>query len=218
MRKPPPDYDAIERERWSDNLNEVDSRLQADDSYIAKRIDTFVGRFGFAVSDVKAKIRGDRMFAAHFAIEPRRQGLHETAAAEWIKELSEIEDFRVLPKAGKNALYVTTDGYIRTGMKSGKSLDFMWRVGDTQFYAAHKYTKESGGNQDSQFIEMQGLLEHFQRGTEQPEVVLVVIVDGPYYTEARMPLLRRLVRDRAPRSYAMPIEELPDLFTEGDDA
>ena len=153
------------------------------------------------------------MFAAIFAIEPRRQGMHETAAAEWIAGLPKIQDFKVLPKAGAQAVYVTSDGYVRKGMKVGKSLDFTWRVGKTQFYAAHKYTKVGGGNQDSQFNEMRELLERFLRGTESASTVLVVIVDGPYYTEARMRTLRRFVRDRAPRSYAIPIEELPDLFT-----
>ncbi len=213
MHKPPPDYEAIERERWQANLGEVPARLKAGDPYIAARIDTFIERFGFDPAAVEAKIRSDRMFASYFAIEPRRQGIHENVAAEWIAELPEVEDFEVLPKAGKQALYVTSDGYVKKGMEIGKSLDFSWRVGEAQFYAAHKYTKASGGNQDSQFKEMQELLKRFLHGAESASTVLVVIVDGRYYTEARMRTLRRFARNNAPRSYAIPIEELPDLFT-----
>ena len=212
MRKLPPDYVAIERRMWLDNLNKVNSRLRTEEPNLSKRIATFIERFGFSTQAVQEKISSDGMFAANFAMEPRRQGIHEVAAAQWIREFSEVVDFVVLPKSGKNALYVTSDGYIQTKTPIGKSLDFRWRVEDKQFYAAHKYTKESGGNQDSQYYEMRALLERFQRGAEATSVVLVVIVDGPYYTTLKMDNLRRVARAQDPRSYVIPIEELPDLF------
>ena len=211
MREPP-DYDAIEREQWRTNFKEVSERLRTGDLYLTNRINTFVWRFGFAAAAVKEKIRRDRMFAAWFTKEPRRQGFHEQVAADWLRKCPEVQGFRVLPKSGTEALYVTSDGYIRAGQKSGKSLDFSWRVGTTQFYASHKYTKEGGGNQDSQFMEMLTLLEHFQRGTENASTVLVVIVDGSYYTQSKMDTLRQRVRDRPPRSYAVPIQDVPMLF------
>jgi hypothetical protein len=215
MFRPPPNYDEIERKRWSANAKQVLNRLRDGEKNLLKRIATFIDRFGFPEADVKEKIRSDSMFAAHFAMEPRRQGIHEKMAAQWIQDLDEVQDFKTLPKSGQRAYYITSDGEIRLGMKPApsKSLDFLWKTGDTTFYAAHKYTKEGGGNQDSQFIEMRNLLQHFMTGVAT-DSVLMVIVDGPYYTENRMKDLRRFARTTAPCSYAIPIQDVPTILKE----
>lgn len=214
MRRPPPDYDKIEQKKWRENAKKVVSRLDNRDRNLAKRIQTFVSRFGYPRNQVEAKIRRDRLFASHFALEPRRTGLHENVAAKWINELDAVSNFETLSKSGKNAYYVTSDGEIRKGMEHPptKSLDFMWTTGNTLFFATHKYTKESGGNQDSQFKEVRHLLELFQKGNISGDIVLIAIVDGPYYNSRRMDDLRRFTRERQPLSFAIPIEELPSLL------
>lgn len=214
MRKPPPDYTALEHEAWKKNASQVVARLDEDEPNLLKRIATFVRRFGFHVHEVRQKILSDPMFRAHFAIEPRRQGFHEKIASKWIRSLPDISDFRVLPKSGRNAVYITSDGEVRQGLRKppSKSLDFTWQADGRQFYAAHKYTLEGGGNQDSQFNEMRSLLEHFQKAHADSNIVLFVIVDGPYYTDAKMDDLRRFARSSAPFSYAVPIEDLPDTL------
>ena len=155
------------------------------------------------------------MFASYFAIEPRRQGLHENIAAQWLMEEPYINNFDPLPKSGRNAYYVTSDGEIRKGMPNppGKSLDFKWRTGRTDFFAYHKYTKEGGGNQDSQYKEMRDALGRFQSSGEINKVLLI-IVDGPYYTPTKMNDLLRFVRDRPPQSYACQIEEVSQILAE----
>ena len=216
MQKPPPDYEEIEQREWRENANKVVSRLDDGDRNLAKRIQTFLSRFGYPRNQVEEKIRSDRLFASHFALEPRRTGLHENVAAEWIKELDTVTNFETLPKSGRNAFYVTSDGEIRKGMEHPptKSLDFKWVTGKTLFFATHKYTKESGGNQDSQYKEVRHLLELFQKANISGEIVIVAIVDGPYYTRRRMDDLRRFTRDRKPMSFAIAIEELPGLLNQ----
>lgn len=212
----PPDYEGIEGKLWKDNAEEVVKRLDGEDEYLLKRISTFVSRFGYPTDNVKDKIRTDKMFSAHFAKEPRRQGLHEKIAAEWLKIENEIKDFKTLPKSGRNAWYVTSDGNLQQGMKPApsKSLDFRWESGKYTVFASHKFTKEGGGNQDSQFKEMRLLLEHYQKGAEKDNIILLVIVDGPYYTETRMRDLRRFERAVSPISKALPIEQVPGFLKE----
>ncbi len=214
MQKPPPDYENIEQREWRRNAGQVVSRLNERDRNLAKRIQTFISRFGFPRNQVEDKIRVDKLFAAHFALEPRRTGLHESVAAEWIKELDTVSEFETLPKSGRNAFYVTSDGEIREGMEHPptKSLDFKWVTGNTLFFASHKYTKESGGNQDSQYKEVRYMLELFQKGNISGDVAIVAIVDGPYYDSRRMEDLRRFTRDRKPMSFAISIEDLPSLL------
>ena len=207
----PPDYDEIEVEQWRENAKEVVPNLEKKEENLVRRIKTYIWRFGFSRSDVESKIATDNMFAAHFAKEPRRTGLHEREAAKWLEMLEQVEEFKVLPKSGENAFYISSDGEVRQNMAGApsKSLDFRWKTGKFTVYASHKYTKEGGGNQDSQYKEISHLLEMFQKARESEDVVLLAIVDGPYYTESRMKGLNRFCRDRAPMSMAMPIEMVP---------
>ena len=209
---PPPDYDAIEQEMWRENALQVSALLAAGDAGLQKKVETYAYQFGYDMEQVREKIAADRMFAAHFAKQPMRQGMHERKAAEWLRTLDSVRDFRVLPKSGANALYVTSDGAVKRGSdlqaKPSKSLDFRWRTGDTSCYAMHKFTRDSGGSQDSQFKEMRELLQQFLRCPDET-CILLVIVDGPYYDEARMANLRRYARSHAPRSYAVHIQDVP---------
>lgn len=214
MREPP-DYDAIEQKMWKENAGLVPKNLMIGDENIVKKMETYIRRFGYSFEVVFKKILHDKMFAAHFSKEPRRQGIHEKTAADWLVEEELVRNFRILPKSGINAYYIDSDGEIRMGMKNppSKSLDFHWISGGIDFYASHKYTKEGGGNQDSQFKEMRNLLSYFQ-GSAEIDKALIIIVDGPYYTEAKMDDLRRFLRDRPPRSYACPIQDVPGILEE----
>ena len=90
-----------------------------------------------------------------------------------------IEGFSKLPKAGRNALYITSDGEVKYGVelqaKTSKSLDFRWNTGTTTCYAMHKYTREVGGNQDSQFKEMRELLQQFMRCPDETCILLIIV-------------------------------------------
>ena len=212
--KLPPDYDAIEREEWRKNALLVSEELDTKSERLTKRILLFISRFGFTKSDVEDKINTDSMFAAHFAKEPRRTGIHEKLAADWVKSLPIVEQFRVLPKGGSGAIYITSDGNIHHGELSnrpGKSLDFVWKTGAKTCYAMHKFTKEGGGNQDSQYKEMVAILRNFQ-SCNDTTCALFIIVDGPYYRASKMSELRNGTRTHPPKSYVLPIEELPEVL------
>ena len=58
---------------------------------------------------------------------------------------------------------------------------------------------------------MRELLQQFLRCPDTA-CALLVIVDGPYYTEQRMADLRRYTRDHAPRSYVTHIEGVPAIL------
>jgi len=75
------------------NAKEVVNRLRSEDSNLIKRINTFLDRFGYPSKAVRRKIKKDKMFAAHFAKEPRRSGLHEAEAAKWLEKLPVVKEF-----------------------------------------------------------------------------------------------------------------------------
>ena len=237
-----PDYDTLEKEMWRGNASQVKQRLSdvielekwkqvskeqpgkpkipdhlrdANKDAILKRIQLYSDRFGYELGEITNKIFNDQMFAAHFAVEPRRQGIHEQIAGEWIKQLSTVSDFGVLPKSGKNAWYVSGDGVVGRALAGApsKSLDFVWKTGAITCYAMHKYTKEGGGNQDSQRKEMLALLQNFYK-CQDTTCALFVIVDGPYYTKDRLKVLRNNIRTIPPLSYALPIGQVPEILAE----
>ena len=49
---------------------------------------------------------------------------------------------------------------------------------------------------------------------EEEGIILMVIVDGPYYNSGKMRELRNNTRAHPPRSYAVHLEEVPDILDE----
>ncbi|MCY3884160.1 MAG: hypothetical protein OXG24_04505 [Gammaproteobacteria bacterium] len=211
----PPDYQAIEYAIARKGASQVVERLDAADKDLLKRIEWFVDRFGFQPQTVRDEIRRNKMFSAHFAKDPRRTGFHEKVAACWLKQFGNtISEFKTLPKSGKNAWYITSDGHMQKNVrpKPSKSLDFKWKTGRFTVYATHKYTREGGGNQDSQYDEVKLTLRHFQNGAVDDDTMFLAIVDGPYYTEEKLTELNRFERIKAPYCKAMHIEYVPNYL------
>ena len=201
----------MEQQGWRRNAQAVVSAIRKPN--IAKKISTYAWRFGYSENEIREKIQNDAMFAAHFATDPKKQKLHENAAADWLSTTPGIEEFKLLPSSGKGSLYVARDGEIQEGRgrAPGKSLDFRWITNGKICVASHKYTDQEGGAQDQQFHEMCGLLQRF-RDCAQKKYVLIVIVDGAYYTEKKMKQLKSLMRNDELRSFALHIEEIPNVL------
>ncbi len=151
------------------------------------------------------------------AREARRQNIHEKHAADFITALDHVSAFEKLLSAGPNALYLNRDGQLVTRRQLGgapkpsKSLDFRWKTAGIVCLAAQKYTKEGGGNQDSQFNELEQLLRNYLQRTNNG-MALFVLVDGAYYTEERVKQLNALVRTNPSRSYVASVNTLQGLL------
>ncbi len=208
-KTPPPDYKAIEKQLFLEFKANVLLELKNRDKYLLKRIRTYCENFGEDPLKVEQKIRNDPMFAACFAKNPKGTGFHEAEAGKWLNNTLGRK-VTTLPKSGDGSLYLTLKGKVTPtkGTNTSKSLDFMWEKNGTTFYAMHKYTEQSGGAQGNQMNEMKGLLRRFENATD-PNIVLIVIVDGPFYTPARMAELQSLIRTTPPQSYAVHIEDVP---------
>lgn len=212
-------FEANERQRNLANLAAVEDEITQRSDRLRTRILHFSEQFGIPEEDfwrdLDASPRGP--LAATLAREARRQNIHENAAAAYVEALSHVSDFRKLPSVGNNALYVNSDGQILSGRqlagapRPSKSIDFQWTTAEITFYAAQKYTKAGGGNQDNQFNELERLLRNFQ-GRTNNGVALVVLVDGAYYDEGRLARLQGLVRLQSPFSYVVSVNELHALL------
>lgn len=209
---PAPDYEEIIKGLWPQNAAEVPQLLESNNKYLKKKLTTYSERFGYCDTEIKEKITTDPMFAANFAKDPSRTGIHEKIACDWLAKLDIVENIEKLPTRGKNSMYVTRDGEIRkvsTKHKPSKSLDFRWTSGGYKIYASHKYTKQSGGAQDNQFKDVSILLEHFNKKSEDRKIVLLVIIDGEYYNTQKLEDLHRFCNAVTPFSWALSIGDVP---------
>ena len=208
-----PPYEEIERALWRSNAQDVPKRLDENDANLMNSIQLYANRFGFSTTAVEEKLREDSMFANCFAKDPKRTTMHETCAQLWLVRFLGLEIIK-LPPSGKNALYVSRDGVIGTlpegEKKTSKSLDFHWTVAGLDFYATHKYVKQSGGAQDGQIDEVTEVLRRFSLATNTSKI-LFAIGDGEY-VKKKMGNWQVLARPNPPRSYAVSIREVPEIM------
>ena len=217
----PLDFEAIEHQQNLANRAEMADEIAQRSARLRTRILHFAGQFDIPEADfwrdLDANPNGP--LAAVLAREARRQNVHEKAAADYVEKLAFVAEFHKLPSSGQNACYVNRDGQVVTGaqlagaQRPSKSIDFRWRTGGVTCYAAQKYTRESGGNQDNQFNEIQALLRNFLQRINN-DVALFVLVDGPYYNVARLAQLQALVRMQNPRSYVASVNALQPILTD----
>ncbi len=222
---PPPNYEALELALWQRNLSRVVQDLQNNKPGLSKKIDSFARRFNYARVDIENEIRNPNnpMFAAAFAKSPSRTDFDKKAAKTWLDNEIRLQfganaQVTRLPQRGTDVLYIATNGEIRTlragEKKPSRALNFKWEIRGITYYALHKYTSESGGAQDTHFREEQRMLDHFN--SSAPPInhnnVLIIIVDGRYYTPAKMSELRRSARSARtvrPKSFVVHTRNVP---------
>ena len=221
----PLDFDAVEHRLNLDNLRHMAEEIPARSDRLATRIAHFSELFDIPEEAFWIALEADPNgpLAAVLAREARRQRLHETAAAEYIEGMRHVDNFLRLPFSGRNTLFINPEGQLITRGELGaaplpsEAIDFMWQTGDTTCYAAQKYTREGGGNQDTRFDQTLRLLRNFQNHLDRYSA-LFVLVDGPYFDETRLERLEELVRIERPRSYVTSINGLQPLLNQLADA
>jgi len=133
-----------------------------------------------------------------------------------------VENFEILPSGGNNAVYVE-NGKLFSGAdlvnqaKEAKSIDFSWTIGNIRFYASHKYTKDSGGAQDNQYLDMQNFLKN-TRDCNIKNTVFLAICDGKYYQakdsktgdNTKIERLQRLTDNKT--SFVLTVNDLMDFL------
>ena len=217
------DFDDIERKLNLANRSEMANEINQRSERLQTRIRHFAERFEIPEEDFWRDLASNPTgpLAATLAREARRQNVHSIAAANYVRALPSVQYFEKLPSSGPNAHYINSDGQIVTGKqleggrRPSKSLDFRWRTGDSTCYAAQRFTREGGGNQDNQFEEIQSLLRNFQHRTNEG-VTLFVLVDGQYYDDTRLSQMRALARLQSPRSYVTGVNDLQGVLVDMD--
>lgn len=177
------DYKKHYHEALLSNLEEVRKDVLTSDKDMEIKISNFSAKYEIPILFIRNKILKDNIFAIQFAKDPSKQTFHQNLASEFIASMEGVENFRVLPANGKNALYII-DGKLGNENEiikgSSKSIDFYWCYNGYNCYAAHKYTDIDGGSQDNQYADLMNFLKNASLSKEEKNIFFA-IGDGDYY-------------------------------------
>jgi hypothetical protein len=213
-------YEVEYKKRIKQNLLEVLDELK--NKNMQTKIANWANKFGYSYTEIKNKIKNDEIFRCVFAKDPSKQNLYQNLAATYVNSLYNVENFRVLASGGNDAMYLI-NGKLFSGenlknkAKEIKSIDFSWNTGIYIFYASHKYTKNSGGAQDNQYIDIQNFIRN-TRDSNEKNTIFFAICDGEYYQKrdsatgdsSKIERLRRLTDNKT--SFVLTIDELVDFL------
>ncbi len=187
------DYIKEEKKELNKNISEIRDEIKNKiGPDLKEKIKRFALKFGLSEKLIKYKVLNDDLFILCFIKEPNRQSFHQRLAADYINNIPNIINFKLLPAGGHNALYIIS-GQLQTGRnittsRKPKSIDFSWKFqtkqnGLIEFYATHKYTKEGGGGQDNQFNDIKLFLDNAQ-SYNRTDKFFIAICDGAYYNQS----------------------------------
>lgn len=185
-----PDYDNSKIKRWKKNIEEArDNPLKRKEAVI-----NFANKVGLSPDVLWYNFCTDDLSPLHYAIDPTKQTLHQSVAAEWIESLPMVLNFKTLPGDGPDALFVSGGYLMRADQLANadipKSIDFYWETVDSdgvilKFYAAHKYTKEDGGAQENQFRDLLSFALESSKLKKERGIRILSLSDGPFYQKTR---------------------------------
>ena len=174
-------YEAAIFKQRQKNIADVKRKLEQGDKDLLIKVENFSQNFSFPKDQIIEAIRTNPIIAAVFAVEPTRQNIFENIAADYIEKLPGVTNFA---HYSNKALYVSRGEVIdRAALQEyphAKTIDFGWDFGIFGIYAAHKYTKQGGGAQDKQYIDLQNFIYEC-RDSKRTNVRFIAIADGAYY-------------------------------------
>ncbi len=184
-----PDYDNAKIRRWEKNIEEA-----RDNPLLRKAaVINFAHKVGLSPEVLWHEFCTNDM-SLHYAVDPTKQTLHQTVAAEWIESLPMVRNFRTLPGDGPDALYVSGGLLMRADQLANadvpKSVDFYFETIDfygviLRFYVAHKYTKDDGGAQENQFRDLLAFCVESSKLKKEKGIRILSLADGAFYQKTR---------------------------------
>jgi len=180
----PVDFEKEYKEAYKQNI--ANMLMQLDTGKLNTKIDNFCNTHEFNRNDLINAIKDSVYLQVMFAINPNKQNIYEKIAGRHIKSIRGVVAFEKLPN---DSLYISNGGVItkkqkkQTGsVSTAKTIDFTWRFAEQRFYASHKYTKESGGSQKSQYKDLLAFIAEANKTTLE-KTYFIAIADGDFYQQ-----------------------------------
>lgn len=178
-------YEKELRKYWQNNIKEVKELLEKKDKQLMLKISKASHKWKIDIEEIKSAILENKVAAASFAINPTKQNIYEKTAADIIRKIAGVNDFKNLPN---DKLFVIKGMVIEKkeigALSDTKSIDFSWSYNNKKIYASHKYTSEEGGAQSNQYKDLKHFIEE-ARHNKDGDIVFIAIADGPFYLRGK---------------------------------
>lgn len=203
---------------YRDNVKDAPRAARAGE--LDKKIESFCKLHGLKKTELIQEIEQNEIVAACFAKNPNKQRYHEIVAAKFVKSLRGVRNFFGPDDGPKkvivNGAVMNASEFSKAGGSlEVKTIDFRWEYMGRNFFASHKYTKESGGSQDHQYEELQRFIKSANMCTIK-NTYFIAIADGRYYEgnqgRGKKTKMMRLKELTTEHTYACTIVELHDLM------
>ena len=213
-----PDYEKEYKKKLKEEIAKVRPLLMNKDKKAIEKVEKFCKKYEKDYSYVLDRIldEDEDIVYLFFAKDPKKQNIYENLAAEYIKELSLVSNF----KGASEIDIIVSKGKIvprKKGQSLAKTIDFQWECRNKTFYGYHKYTLEEGGAQGSQYKDLQSFIIESKKSKDTYKY-FIAIADGKFYSATdsnegmtRLNTLKKKAKNN-PRVHAVTIEELRELL------
>ena len=193
------------REYRKNNWNKAKDDFKNKRSYIMDKIENIAENFDMKASEVYDIVNTSTdeelkslFIAVRLAKDPKRQNIYENIFQNYLR--SKGRNIEKLPSGGNKAIFLTKTAITKgkpQKAESTKSMDFYEKLGNKEYYFYHKFTKDEGGAQDNQYIDLQPFIRIAKRYCENKNDnnYFVAVPDGPYYNTERKRHLKDLASE-----------------------
>lgn len=154
-------------------------------SWELQKISSFAQRFDADPVEVtKDVLTSKSAWIAIIAKNSSRQDYYEDTLVEFLSHNKNIKNVTKLAKTGPTSLTLINGKLVEnTRHDKLKTLDIEFEThAGLKGYIIHKYIKESGGHQDSQYVDA---LESIKQQRAKNDFIVAGILDGKYFTSGR---------------------------------
>lgn len=169
-----------------ENIKNVmeDAKKDVIPTYLNTKIINECSKKGYEYFTILKKIKEDEMYASFFSKDPLKQNIAENIQLEILNEKMNVEK---LPQTGNNSkrLLKGNLGFFNNN-DCTKALDFFDKKNNAYFFC--KYTKENGGSQDNQFVDVIRFIDecNLYCNKNKDTVKFVAFVSGKFYTQSKI--------------------------------
>ncbi len=155
------------------------------------------------VEQFREFIRTDDLLASFIAKDPSKQNITENVIGDYLSSVDSIDDF--INHNSSVKLFIVKGNPTTERIDGLKSVDYSWKTNNKNVYTTQKYTTGNGGHQDNQFNDVISFLLNCKGESEN---FYLAIVDGSYYSDTRLNILKKYETDNIKVCSFMEVEEV----------
>lgn len=173
------------------NIEEViiEASNNTPSKWLLEKVNKFCTENEFINSaELLEQIKSNKVVAAFFAKDPKKQNFYEKVALDYLKDMFSIIK---LPASGSKAIFISKGTISNNKNLGSKSIDFLIEYNNNKYYISHKYINEAGGAQDHQFNDLLDFIDNSNYATNN---YYLAIGDGGYFIKNKIDTINKYIK------------------------